>query len=126
MSQSAEPVADRILNNASAIGSNNKNGKPDHTEIVNASIKKSLFPVMNADAKMIPATRACIAIPIMVKKKNPSSGVHVISLSNDRNHPVGRRIIYKNSVPNELRKTKSIVEITIATVAELSSPTDNV
>jgi hypothetical protein len=81
---------------------------------------------MNAANKMIPATNACIPMPIKLKKKNPNSGVQVISLSNERNHPVGSKIIYKYSVPKELLNTNNIVETTIAKVAELSNPTDNV
>ena len=65
-------------------------------------------------------------MPINVKKKNPSSGVHVISFNNVLRNPVGSRIIYKYSVPKELLNTKSMVERTIANVAEVRSPTDNV
>lgn len=126
MSHIADPVPDNILKSKRAIGSNNKKGNADHIEIVNASMKNSLVPVMNAANKMIPATIACMPMPIAVKKKNPSSGVHVISLSNALNQPVGRSIIYKYSVPKELLNTKSIVETTIAKVAEQSNPTDKV
>ena len=54
----AEPVADNTLNNASAIGKRSKKGSADHTEMVNASMKKSLVRVMKAENKIMPATNA--------------------------------------------------------------------
>jgi len=119
-------VAERTLNKANAMGSRSKKGRADQTEMVNASMKKSLVPVTNAANRIIHATNACMPMPIKLKKKNPNSGVQVISLSKERNQPVGSNIMYKYSVPKELRNTNNIVDITIANVAELSNPTDKV
>jgi len=93
MSHIAEPLADNTLNKANAIGKRSKNGRADQTEIVNASMKNNLVRVRKAENKMMPATTTCDMMPSNVKKKNPSSGVQVISLSNVRRKPVGKRII---------------------------------
>ena len=58
MSHIADPVAERTLKRANAIGKRSKKGSADHTEMVNASMKKSLVRVMKAENKMIPATIA--------------------------------------------------------------------